>query len=76
MELTILQKDIMEFAKGQYFHASLNDYLRINTNVDKNEAIQALKDLKGKRIASVGGSDIENDWICVTNHGYKIMGWV
>ena len=72
-KLSELQKNILEFAKSEYFHGTLNDYISRN-NVDKSEAITALKDLKSKRIISMP-PDILNGPIGVTNYGWRIMGW-
>lgn len=75
MGLTTLQTDIMDFAKSEYFHGTLNDFLRRNPHVNRDEAVQALKELKNMRIASLPNEDFENNWISVTNYGHKVMGW-
>ena len=72
-KLSELQHDILEFAKREHFHATLDDYVSRN-NVDKSKAIEALKDLKLRRIVSMP-PDILNGPISVTNYGWRIMGW-
>lgn len=72
-ELTVLQRDILQFAKRSDFHGKLRDYIREN-NVQEEDAINAVKELKKHRIVSMP-PDILNSWIGVTNYGWKVMGW-
>lgn len=79
-DLTTLQIQILEFTKSTYFHSSLNDFLKAEIRITQDEAIEALKSLRSKRIVSMGpsatsGPDLMNGWIEVTNYGWKIMGW-
>lgn len=71
--LTQLQRDILEFAKTECFHGTLNDFI-VCTGVSKEEALIALKDLRSKRIVSMPPS-LFTSWIGVTNYGWKVMGW-
>lgn len=71
--LTNVQKEILEFAKNESFHASLNDFIS-QTGMSMSDAISALKDLRKKRIVSVGPS-LTDSWICVTNYGWNVMQW-
>ena len=71
--LTNVQREILEFAKKESFHASLSDFIS-RTGTSMSEAIDALKDLHKKRIVSVGPS-LTDSWICVTNYGWNVMQW-
>lgn len=71
--LTQLQRDILEFAKTECFHGTLNDFIAC-TGVSKEEALMALKDLRSKRIVLMPPS-LFTSWIGVTNNGWKVMGW-
>ncbi|KSV59128.1 hypothetical protein [Acetivibrio ethanolgignens] len=71
--LTELQTTILKFAKSEAFHATLNDFI-CSYHVDADVALDALKDLRRKRIVSVVPS-LTCSWIGVTNYGWKIMGW-
>lgn len=70
----MLQVEIMQFAKKELFHATIEDFLIQNPQVEKEEALEALKGLKRMRVCSVGPS-MEKDWIGATNKGWKVMGW-
>ena len=39
-----------------------------------SEAVDALKDLRKKRIVAVGPS-LTDSWIGVTNYGWNVMKW-
>ena len=71
--LTELQRSILEFAKQESFHGTLREFID-RYHIDENIAIQALRDLKSKRIVSMN-PNIMNSWIGMTNYGYKVMGW-
>ena len=71
--LTNVQREILEFAKREYFHATLGDFVT-QTGTSMSDAISALKDLRKKRIVSVGPS-LTDSWIGVTNYGWNIMQW-
>lgn len=71
--LTNVQREILEFAKNEYFHASLNDFIS-RTGTSMSEAVDALKDLRKKNIVSVGPS-LTDSWIGVTNYGWHVMQW-
>lgn len=71
--LTQLQKNILEFAKAECFHGTLNDFIT-RTGVPEEEALTALKDLRSKRIVSMPPS-LLTSWIGVTNYGWRVMGW-
>ena len=74
MNIGELQQEILWYAKTEYFHVSLNDFLQNNPHVNSDEAAIALKELKKQRIVSMG-PNIFDDCIGVTNHGWKVMGW-
>lgn len=71
--LTELQKDILEFAKKEYFKVTLKDYLASH-GVPEIEAVSALKDLKARRIVSMP-PNLLSGTIGVTNYGWKVMSW-
>lgn len=71
--LTNLQIQILNFAKSQYFHGTLAEFINYY-GVPENDALAALKDLKSKRIVSMP-PDLMNSWIGVTNYGWKVMDW-
>lgn len=71
--LTQLQRQILEYAKEESFHATLNDFIN-RYGVSSSDAIAALKDLKRKRIVTMP-PNIMNTWIGVTNYGWGVMGW-
>lgn len=71
--VTDLQKNILEFARRECFHATLKDFID-RTGVSTDDAVSALRDLKRKRIVSLP-PDILNSWIGVTNYGWRVMGW-
>ena len=71
--LTNVQREILEFAKRESFHATLGDFVS-QTGTSMSEAIGALKDLRKKRIVSVGPS-LTDSWIGVTNYGWNVMQW-
>lgn len=72
--LTELQRDIMEFAKRERFHGTLEGFLREDFRVDPEEAEAALQDLKRRHIASVA-PPIRTSFIGATNAGWKQLGW-
>lgn len=71
--LSNLQRQILDFAKEESFHASLSDFIRYS-GVSEADAISALKELKSKRIVSCGPS-VMNSFLGVTNYGWSLMGW-
>lgn len=71
--VTELQRSILEFTKREYFKCSLEDFIS-RTGVDKDEALQALKDLRSKRIVSMP-PDLMHAFIGVTNYGWNVMQW-
>ena len=71
--VTELQRSILEFAKRECFKGSLEDFIS-RTGVDKDEALQALKDLRSKRIVSMP-PDLLHAFIGVTNYGWNVMQW-
>lgn len=71
--LNDLQKAILEFAKQTSFHGTLREFIDYY-HVDEQAAIQALGDLKRKRLVSMP-PDVMNSWIGVTNYGWNVMGW-
>lgn len=71
--LTNVQREILEFAKNESFHASLSDFVA-QTGTSMSDAIGALKDLRKKRIVSVGPS-LTDSWVGVTNYGWSVMQW-
>ena len=71
--LTNVQREILEFAKRESFHVTLGDFVT-QTGISMSDAISALKDLRKKRIVSVGPS-LTDSWICVTNYGWNVMQW-
>ena len=71
--ITELQRSILEFAKHECFKCSLEDFIS-RTGVDKDEAMQALKDLRSKRIVSMP-PDLLHAFIGVTNYGWNVMQW-
>lgn len=71
--LTELQKAILEYAKRESFHATIKDFID-RTEISEEDALNALKDLRRKRIVSLC-PDIMNSWIGVTNYGWNLMGW-
>ena len=72
-EITELQKEILEFAKREYFKVNLQDFIE-STRANKEDSILALKDLKKRRIVSMS-SDLMNGYIGVTNYGWNLLGW-
>lgn len=72
-EITELQKEILEFAKKEYFKVNLQDFID-RTRTNKEDAMLALKDLKKRRIVSMS-SDLMNGYIGVTNYGWSLLGW-
>ena len=72
-EITELQKEILEFAKREYFKVNLQDFID-RTRTNKEDAILALKDLKKRRIVSMS-PDLMNSYIGVTNYGWSLLGW-
>lgn len=72
-EITELQKEILEFAKREYFKVNLQDFIE-STRANKEDSILALKDLKKRRIVSMS-SDLMNGYIGVTNYGGSLLGW-
>lgn len=72
-EITELQKEILEFAKREYFKVNLQDFIE-STRANKEDSILALKDLKKRRIVSMS-SDLMNGYIGVTNYGWSLLGW-
>lgn len=72
-EITELQKEILEFAKREYFKVNLQDFID-RTRTNKEDAMLALKDLKKRRIVSMS-SDLMNGYIGVTNYGWSLLGW-
>ena len=72
-EITELQKEILEFAKREYFKVNLRDFIE-STRANKEDAILALQDLKKRRIVSMS-SDLMNGYIGVTNYGWSLLGW-
>lgn len=71
--LTELQKAILEYVKREYFHVTLKDFISC-TGVQEEDALNALKDLKSKRIVTTS-PNIMGSFIGVTNYGWKLMGW-
>ena len=71
--LTNVQREILEFVKNEYFHVSLNDFIS-RTGTSMSEAVDALKDLRKKRIVAVGPS-LTDSFIGVTNYGWNVMKW-
>ena len=72
-EITELQKEILEFAKREYFKVNLQDFTD-RTRTNKEDSILALKDLKKRRIVSMS-SDLMNGYIGVTKYGWSLLGW-
>lgn len=72
MIITDLQQSIFEFAKASVFHITLDDYVKNNSQVEYDDALVALNDLKRKRIVS---TDPTFGIITVTNYGWRQMGW-
>lgn len=72
-EITELQKEILEFAKREYFKVNLQDFID-RTRTNKEDAMLALKDLKKRRIVSMS-PDLMNEYIGVTNYGWNLLGW-
>lgn len=72
-EITELQKEILEFAKREYFKVNLQDFIE-STRANKEDSVFALKDLKKRRIVSMS-SDLMNGYIGVTNYGWSLLGW-
>lgn len=72
-EITELQKEILEFAKREYFKVNLQDFIE-STRANKEDSVLALKDLKKRRIVSMS-SDLMNGYIGVTNYGWSLLGW-
>ena len=72
-EITELQKEILEFAKREYFKVNLQDFIE-STRANKEDSVLALKDLKKRRIVSMS-SDLMNGYIGVTNYGWNLFGW-
>ena len=72
-EITELQKEILEFAKREYFKVNLQDFID-RTRTNKEDAVLALKDLKKRRIVSMS-PDLMNGYIGVTNYGWSLLGW-
>lgn len=72
-EITELQKEILEFAKREYFKVNLQDFID-RTRTNKEDAMLALKDLKKRRIVSMS-PDLMNGYIGVTNYGWSLLGW-
>lgn len=72
-QLTTIQRQILQFAKRESFHGKLKDFISEH-DVDKDEAVAALKDLKRQRIVYMS-PDLMNSFIGVTNHGWSVMGW-
>ena len=72
-EITELQKEILEFAKREYFKVNLQDFIE-STRANKENAMLALKDLKKRRIVSMS-PDLMNGYIGVTNYGWSLLGW-
>lgn len=72
-EITELQKEILEFAKREYFKVNLQDFID-RTRTNKEDAMSALKDLKKRRIVSMS-PDLMNGYIGVTNYGWSLLGW-
>ena len=72
-EITELQKEILEFAKREYFKVNLQDFIE-STRANKEDSVLALKDLKKRRIVSMS-SDLMNGYIGVTNYGWNLLGW-
>ena len=71
--LTELQKDILEYVKRECFHATLKDFISC-TGVQEEDALNALQDLKSKRIVTTR-QNLMDSFIGVTNHGWNLMGW-
>lgn len=74
-ELTDLQKEILTFAKYEYCHASLNDFMERYPHFDSEEVMNAFKWLRKNRLANSMPDDPLGSWICLTNKAYKVMGW-
>ena len=72
-EITKLQKEILEFAKREYFKVNLQDFI-YRTRTNEEDALLALKDLKKRRIVSMS-PDLMNSYIGVTNYGWNLLGW-
>ena len=72
-EITELQKEILEFAKREYFKVNLQDFIE-STRANKEDSVLALKDLRKRRIVSMS-SDLMNGYIGVTNYGWSLLGW-
>lgn len=72
--LTQLQRDIMEFAKRESFHGTLEEFLHRDCRIDPDEAEAALQDLKRRHIAAVA-TPIRTSFIGATNFGWKQLGW-
>lgn len=74
MELSGLERAIMEYAKQTDYHGTLQQFLKWNREIDETAAIEALRGLKRKHLISMP-PDLLNSWIGVTNAGHKRMGW-
>ena len=72
-EITELQKEILEFARREYFKVNLQDFIE-STRANKEDSVLALKDLKKRRIVSMS-PDLMNGCIGVTNYGWNLLGW-
>ena len=72
-EITELQRQILEFAKREYFKVNLQEFID-RTRTNKEDAVLALKDLKKRRIVSMS-PDLMNGYIGVTNYGWSLLGW-
>ena len=55
--LTNVQREILEFAKNEYFHVSLNDFIS-RTGTSMSEAVDALKNIYGQEVR-YGNKDLE-----------------
>ncbi len=72
--MTIMQLDILQFAKRYDFHVTLRDYLGTYPEVDTEEALEALLQLKAQRLV-VYGPDPMTSKIGATSAAWKKMGW-
>lgn len=73
-EISGLQREILEFAKAEDFHGTLEDFHKRNPEHTKEELEEALKGLKRSRLVSMPPA-LYTGWIGVTNTGWKVMGW-
>ena len=74
MELSFTQKRLLQFCKDNDFHATLQQFIDVNSGLDRDSIIEEFHELKRCHIASAGHTDFDG-FIGVTNYGWKLMGW-